>query len=205
MLILHDMKASGNCYKVRLMLALLNTPFKSLTIEPSVGQSSTPEFLALNPKGKVPFLQFDDGKTLAESNAILLHLAEGTPYLPQDPFERAKVYEWLFFEQYSHEPNIAVRISISTVAAVKHMATPERMAMLLEGGRRALGVMETQLGETPFLVGETFSIADIALFAYTHKAPSGGFELFDFPKIQGWLKRVRDIDGFVDMNWLPQQ
>ena len=203
MLILHDMLESGNCYKVRLLLALQATPFKSIAIAPSAKQSSTPEFLALNPKGAVPFLQYEDGRTLAESNAILLHLAEGTDYLPSDAFERAKVYEWLFFEQYSHEPNIAVRISLSTIANRAHLATEEKMAALMEGGMKALFAMETQLAKTPFIVGEQFTIADIALYAYTHEADKGGFDLSTFPKVEDWLKQVRVIDGFVSMDWLP--
>ena len=203
MLILHDMLESGNCYKVRLLLALQGTPFKSIAIAPSAGQSSTPEFLALNPKGAVPFLQYEDGRTLAESNAILLHLAEGADHLPADSFERAKVYEWLFFEQYSHEPNIAVRISLSTIANRAHLATEERMATLMEGGMKALTAMEIQLAKTPFIVGDSFTVADIALFAYTHKADKGGFDLSPFPKIEDWLQRVRAIDGFVAMDWLP--
>lgn len=202
-MILHDMHVSGNCYKVRLLLALLNIPFKSKAIEPSKGQSATPEFLALNPKGSVPFLEFDDGRTLSESNAILLHLSENTPYLPKDPFARAKTYEWLFFEQYYHEPKIAVRISLKSDPARKDQATPQRMAELLAGGEKALSIMEKQLRESDFINGETFSIADIALYAYTHKAEKGGFDLSSFPAVERWLTRITRQPGFVDMNWLP--
>mgnify|MGYP001495199228 CR=1 FL=1 len=203
MLILHDMRVSGNCYKVRLLLALLDIAFKSRAIEPSAGQSSTSDFLALNPKGSVPFLEFDHGVGLSESNAILLYLAEDTPYLPRDKFLRAKVYEWLFFEQYYHEPKIAVRIALQTVATRKHLATAERMADLLAGGVKALAIMEAQLEKTPFIVGDAFSIADIALYAYTHKAGEGGFDLSFFPAIIDWLARVEKQERFVDMNWLP--
>lgn len=203
MITLHDMKVSGNCYKVRLLLALLKIPFRSIAIEPSAGQSQTPEFLALNPKASVPFVAFEDGRTLSESNAILLHFAEGTPYLPQASFERAKVYEWLFYEQYYHEPQIAVRIALSTIHSRRDQATPERMAALLEGGNKALGVMEGALTEAPFVVGEYLSIADIALYAYTHKAERGGYDLTRFPALVRWLERVRSVPGFVDMDWLP--
>lgn len=205
MIILHDMHVSGNCYKIRLLLALLKIPFKSIAIEPAAGQSGTPEFLALNPKGSVPFIEFEDGTTLSESNAILLHLAENTPYLPTDKLERAKVYEWLFYEQYYHEPKIAVRIALTTMPQRQHEATPQHMAALLEGGEKALGIMENQLSETAFMVGETFSIADIALYAYTHKAKKGGFDLSLFPAVSNWLSKVREQEGFVDMDWLPNQ
>lgn len=205
MITLHDMRVSGNCYKVRLLLQLLDIPFKSIAIEPYTGQSSTPEFLALNPKATVPFLEYEDGTILSESNAILLHLAEATPYLPQDKFQRAKVYEWLFFEQYYHEPKIAVAISLMTVRERKHEATPERMKDLLAGGTKALTLMEKQLSQSLFMVGQSFSIADIALYAYTHKAEKGGFNLSFFPAIQAWLSRVSAQERFVDINWLPQK
>lgn len=203
MIILHDMRVSGNCYKVRLLLALLRIPFESIAIEPASGQSATPTFLALNPKGSVPFVEFEDGRILSESNAILLHFAEETSYLPKDRFERAKVYEWLFFEQYYHEPQIAVRIALATTPARSHEATAERMTALLKGGNRALSIMESQLQKTPYIAGTAFSIADIALYAYTHKAEKGGFGLAAFPAVAAWLSRIVKEPGFIDMDWLP--
>lgn len=204
MITLHDMRVSGNCYKVRLLLALLGIPFKSIAIEPSAGQSQTPEFLAMNPKASVPFIAFEDGRTLSESNAILLHFAEGTRFLPQQSFERAKVYEWLFYEQYYHEPQIAVRIALSTIPERQNQATPERMAALLEGGNRALAVMEKALAETAFIAGDGYSIADIALYAYTHKAEKGGYDLRLFPALSHWLDRIRAVPGHVGIDWLPE-
>lgn len=203
MLILHDMAVSGNCYKVRLLLHMLGIPFTSKAIEPSSGESSAPEFLLKNPNASVPFLEFENGRYLAESNAILLHLSEGTPFLPEGSWERAKVYEWLFFEQYSHEPAIAVRISLCSVAARAHLATPERMSDLLKRGQRALSVMENRLENCRYFAGDAFSIADIALYAYTHKAGTGGFDLDGYPKIRDWLYRVENQPDFVAIDWMP--
>src|SRR5688572_20717208 len=135
MLTLYSQQTSGNAYKPRLLLALLGVPFRIVEVNTYDGSTRKPEFLAKNPIGKVPLLEFPDGRRLAESNAMLLHLAEGTPYLPADPFERAKAYEWLFFEQYSHEPAIAVRRSILTAPERAHMRTPERLGPLLDAGK----------------------------------------------------------------------
>ena len=137
--------------------------------------------LAKNPIGRVPLIEFEDGRLLAESNAMLLHFAEGTRYLPSDKFDRAKAYEWLFFEQYSHEPAIAVRISIMTAPERAHMRTPERLAQLLESGNHALGVMETAAGGGGLAGGRRYSIADMALYAYTHRAELGGYDLSTYP------------------------
>jgi glutathione S-transferase len=151
----------------------------------------------------VPLLVFEDGRRLAESNAILLHLAEGTRFLPQDPFERALAWQWLFFEQYSHEPQIAVRRALLVYPQRAAQATPERMAALLEGGHAALAVMEDQLSRTPFMAGSTPSVADIALYAYTQDAAMAGYEMQRFPAVEAWLDRVRADPGHVPMDWLP--
>lgn len=196
----HD---SGNCYKPRLLMAKLGRPFAHVEVDSSDGSTRKPEFLARNPNGKVPLLELDDGRYLAESNAILLYLGEGTRFLPTDPFERALVYQWLFFEQYSHEPYVAVRRAIRTYPNRAHLATPERMAALLESGKHALGVMERQLAQTQFIAGQAMSVADIALYAYTHDAEVGGFALAEFPAISAWLKRVEADPGHVPMGWLP--
>jgi glutathione S-transferase len=151
----------------------------------------------------VPLLELDDGRLLAESNAILLHLGEGTRFVPQEAYRRALAYQWLFFEQYSHEPYIAVRKAILTVPRRAAEAKPERLALTLERGNKALRVMERQLGETPFLAGGTLSVADISLYAYTHEAGEGGFDLAEYPAIAAWLARVAADPGHVPIGWLP--
>jgi glutathione S-transferase len=151
----------------------------------------------------VPLLELDDGRRLAESNAILLYLAEGTRYLPQDRFERALCHQWLFFEQYSHEPYVAVRRALLTFPERAADATPERLASTLERGNKALGVMNRRLAETPFFAGSAYSVADIALYAYTHTAEEGGFQIAAYPAVADWLKRVEADPGHVPMDWLP--
>jgi glutathione S-transferase len=190
MITLYQQQDSGNCYKVRLVLAHLDRPFQTVAVSALDGSTRRPEFLARNPIGKVPTVRLDDGRYLAESNAILLHLAEGTALLPSDAYARAKVYEWLFFEQYSHEPAIAVRRALTVYAARRAEATPERMAQLLEAGNRALAVIERRLAAADWLAGDAFSIADIALYAYTHTAADGGYDLHPYPGIGQWLARV---------------
>lgn len=204
MLKLYSQQASGNAYKPRLMLALLGIPFRIVDMNTYDGSTRKPEFLAKNPIGRVPLLEFEDGRFLAESNAMLLHLAEGTQYLPTEKFDRAKAYEWLCFEQYSHEPAIAVRISILTAPERAHMRTPERLASLLEAGNRALGVMEKRLADADWLAGDRYSIADLALYAYTHRAELGGYDLSAYPGITAWLARVAAQPGHVPLEWRPE-
>jgi glutathione S-transferase len=189
MLRLHDNSFSGNGYKVRLLLTQLGTPFERIDYDIDRGATRTPDFLKLNPNGRIPVLEFEDGRILAESNAILSYLAEGTPYLPQDRFERALVLQWMFFEQYSHEPNVAtLRYWIT-----HNLLDDERRAMVA-GKRRwgyaALDVMEQRLAQRRYFVGERYSIADIALYAYTHVADEGGFDLARYAAIRRWLDRV---------------
>lgn len=203
MLTIYSQPDSGNCYKPRLLLAKIGKPFKHVTVSALDGSTRTPEYLAKNPNGKVPLLELEDGRFIAESNAILLHLAEGTAYLPKDAYERALVYQWLFFEQYSHEPYVAVRRALMVYPERASDATPERLASTLEGGDKALSVMETQLKKTPFLAGDALSIADIALYAYTHEAHRGGFNMDQYPFVQAWLARVAADEGHVPMDWLP--
>ncbi|MDR6430517.1 glutathione S-transferase family protein [Brucella pseudogrignonensis] len=203
MLTIYSQPDSGNCYKPRLLLAKLGKPFKHVTVSALDGSTRTPEYLAKNPNGKVPLLELEDGRFIAESNAILLHLAEGTAYLPKDAYERALVYQWLFFEQYSHEPYVAVRRALMVYPERARDATPEQLASTLFGGDKALSVMETQLKKTPFLAGNTVSIADIALYAYTHEAHRGGFNMNQYPAVQAWLARVAADKGHVPMDWLP--
>ena len=203
MLILYQQQDSGNCYKPRLLLAHLQLPFAVVDIDANDGSTRTPDHLARNPNGKVPLVEFADGRRLAESNAILLHLAEGTAFLPKDAFDRAKVYEWLFFEQYSHEPTIAVRRSLTIYPARRDQATPDLMAKLHRDGNHALGVMEARLASVDWLAGEDFSVADMALYAYTHMASEGGFDLAAFPGITAWLARISALPGHVTIDWQP--
>ncbi|MGU3398286.1 glutathione S-transferase family protein [Brucellaceae bacterium D45D] len=203
MLTLYSQPDSGNCYKPRLLLAKLERPFCHVSVSALDGSTRTPEYLGKNPNGKVPLLELEDGRFLAESNAILLYLAEGTRFLPQDAYERALVYQWLFFEQYSHEPHIAVRRALMIYPERARDATPERLASTLLGGEKALHVMEKQLEKTPFLAGQIYSVADIALYAYTHEAHRGGFDMDRYPSVQLWLARVATDEGHVAMDWLP--
>jgi len=203
MITLYDMVDSGNCYKPRLLLAKLGIPFRRIAVSSRDGGTRQADFVAQNPNAKVPLMLLEDGRPLAESNAMLLHLAEGTPFLPTDAYERALVYQWLFFEQYSHEPYIAVRKALVTFPERAAQATPERLAATLEGGNKALAVMEKQLEATPFLVGHSLTVADIALYAYTHMADKGGFELERFPAVSAWLDRVAAQDGHVPLEWAP--
>ena len=203
MLTIYGMSDSGNCYKPRLLMAKLGRPFRHVEVNSITGETRTAGYLARNPNGKVPLLELEDGRLLAESNAILLYLAEGTRFLPGDAYERALVCQWLFFEQYSHEPFIAVRRAILKYPERKSQATPERMASLLEGGNRALAVMEGQLAKTPFIAGGLLSVADIALYAYTQDASFAGYDMADFPHVSAWLERARADDGHVALDWLP--
>ncbi|MDQ0996544.1 glutathione S-transferase [Phyllobacterium ifriqiyense] len=200
---LYSQIESGNCYKPRLLMAKLSLPFEHISMSSVDGSTRKPDFMAKNPNGKVPLLEFDDGRVLAESNAILLHLAEGSRFIPEDAYERALMYQWLFFEQYTHEPNIAVRRALLVYPERAKDATPERLAATLEGGNKALLVMENQLQKTPYLVGTNLTIADIALYAYTHEANQGGFDLSAYPSVAKWLSRVAGDEGHVPITWLP--
>jgi glutathione S-transferase len=203
MLRLYDYYDSGNGYKVRLLLAQLGIPFEYVETDILRGETRTPEFLALNPNGRIPVLVLEDGTPLAESNAILFYFAEGTPYLPADRLDRARVLQWLFFEQYSHEPYVAVARYL-----LRHTEPDDPRRSMLEqrqkGGHAALGVMERHLAENPFFVGGRYSIADIALYAYTHVADQGGFELGSYPCVRAWLARVEAQPGYERMLLKPQ-
>ena len=201
MIRLHDNLSSGNGYKVRLLLAQLGVPFERVEYDIDRAETRTPEFLRMNPNGRVPVLELEDGRFLPESNAILFYLAEGTPFLPDDHFERAQVLSWAFFEQYSHEPNIA-----SPMYWITHnLPITEERRVMLEPKRKlgyaALGVMEGHLKDREFFVGDRYSIADIALYAYTHVADEGGFDLGSFPSINTWLERVAARPGHVPISW----
>jgi glutathione S-transferase len=187
---------SGNCYKVKLLAEQLALPYTWVGIDTLKKETQSEAFLSKNPNGKIPLLETPDGKLLPESNAILHYIAEGTTFLPKDRFEHAQVLQWLFFEQYSHEPYIATARYI-----VRYLRQPPELDAHLQTkmapGYNALQVMELHLSSQSFFVGGQYTIADIGLFAYTHVAEEGGFELKNFPAIRQWCERVRAQPGFI--------
>ena len=199
---LFDNLDSGNGYKVRLLLAQLGQRYDWTDLDIDAGKTRTPEFLKRNPNGRIPTLELDEGTNLAESNAILWYLAEGTPFVAADRLGRAQALQWMFFEQYSHEPYVATPRFI-----VKHLpADHPRRAELpdrLARGRAALAVMETHLEGRQFFVGKRYSIADIALYAYTHVAHEGGHDLAPYPGVNAWIKRVAAQRRYVPLTERP--
>ena len=194
---------SGNCYKPALMMSLAGIPFRWVETNVLMAETRTPEFLTLNPNGRVPLLQLPDGSLLSESNAMLMFLAQGTDCLPEDRYQNALVAQWLFFEQYSHEPYIAVaRFLLHFDHGME--IDEDRMTMLHERGLQALAVMETALSENPFIAGDSFTIADIALYAYTHVAADGGFDTGAFKTVSKWLDRVAGLPGHFDLDDIPR-
>ena len=189
---LYGTSYSGNCHKPKWILDRLGIAYDWIEVDALDGSTRKPEFLAINPAGQVPTLILEDGRMLAQSNAMMLHFAEGTDLIPADAFARAKMFEWMFWEQYSHEPQIAVRIARKHYLA---KSEAELEPSLLPKGNAALARMELQLKETPFLVGDTLSLADIALVAYTRKADLGGYTLRDYPAVRGWVIRVEELLG----------
>ena len=189
---------SGNCYKIKLALTQLGKPFDWVPVDIMKGESRTAAFLAKNPNGRVPTVELDDGTCLAESNAILWYFAEDTPLVPDTRLARTQVLQWMFFEQYSHEPNIATSRYI-----VRYLGNPPEKAAALaarvEPGYAALGVMETHLGRNDWFAGRGYSIADIALYAYTHCADEGGYDLARFPSVRAWLARVESQPLYLPM------
>jgi glutathione S-transferase len=189
---LYGSSNSGNCLKPKWVLDRLGIAHEWIETSSFDGSTRTPEFLALNPAGQVPVIVLDDGRILAQSNAMMVHFAEGTDLIPRDAYDRAKMFEWLFWEQYSHEPQIAVRI------ARKHYLgkrDDELDPALLTKGNAALARMELQLRQTPYLVGSALTLADVALVAYTRKADLGGFNLRDYPAVRTWVARVEAALG----------
>ncbi|MFC6439583.1 glutathione S-transferase family protein [Bowmanella sp. JS7-9] len=192
-----DLK-SGNCYKVKLLLDLLKKPHEWVHVDVVAGDTQTPSFLAKNPVGKIPLLEIEEDCWLSESNAILFYLAEGTEFMPTDPLGKAQVLQWQFFEQYSHEPYIAVARYI-----VEYLGNPPEQQARLEStrapGYRALAVMEQHLRKFKYMVGMEYSVADISLYAYTHVAAEGGFALDEFPAIRDWIARLEMEPGHEPM------
>jgi glutathione S-transferase len=199
MLTVYGMAMSGNCWKATQILRLTGHDFRFVATDGNAGQTRTPEFLAINPNGKVPAVALADGTVLVESNAILLHFAEGTHWLPAagtsaPNLARTRAMEWLFFEQYSHEPYIAVARNIRTYLKAAERF-PERMAQCMERGGQALAVMERRLSGHDWLTDAGPTVADLALFAYTHVADEGGFVLADYPGVAAWVARAAKLPG----------
>jgi glutathione S-transferase len=190
MLTLYDFLPSGNGYKVRLLLTQLGIPFEGVLLDIfGKKETRTPEFLAKNPNGRIPCVRLEDGTHLWESNAILFYFSEGTPFLPADRLQRAQVLQWLFFEQYSHEPYVAVVRAWHEFGLLEQNRA--QLADKVKNGYAALAVMESHLAKHPYFVGDRYTIADIGLYAYTHVAPEGKFDLGPYPAVRAWLERVR--------------
>lgn len=201
---LYDFLPSGNGYKIRLLLTQISMPFKRIEINILEGESRNSEFLSKNPNGKIPVLEIAEGKYLAESNAILMYLSEGTEFLPYDRFFKAQVLQWLFFEQYSHEPFIATsRYWISILGKADEYK--EKLQEKHQRGYEALQVMESHLTKNNFFVGESYTIADVALFAYTHVADEGGFDLTRFKAIQAWIERIKAQRRFISIDYIDKE
>jgi glutathione S-transferase len=194
----HGYSPSGNCHKLRMLLGHLGREHRWVETDSAHGATRTSEYLAKNPNGKVPMIELDDGRVMVESNAILVWLAEGTPYFGGDAWQRAQTLSWMFFEQYSHEPYVAVARFICGWTPID---SPRRadLPRLRERGRDALAVMEKHLAANPWFSAAGYGIADIALFGYTHCAEEGGFDLAAYPRVRDWLDRVRAQHGFVPM------
>jgi glutathione S-transferase len=193
--ILYDHPASANCLKVRVLLRQLGLEYASVTVDLFSGETRQPEHLARNPDGRVPVLELDSGQTIPESGAILLYLAEGTPFLPSAALERARVHQWLFFEQNQIEPGLAVARFMALIGRVAK--APEVFADRLRQGRRALESLQRGLVD-PFVAGASYTVADIALYGYVHCAADAGADLGDYPRITAWLERVEATPGFVN-------
>ena len=196
--ILHQMHISGNCYKVRLAAAQLGIALTLKDYGLHDGSTRTPAFLKLNSNGRVPLLEYEDGRLLPESGAILFHLSQGSKLQPQSAWDQAQMMQWMFFEQYSHEPYIAVarfwlKFAAPEALEAKRHLVPEWHAK----GRAALAVMEAHLATHDWFAGSAYSIADIALYAYTHTAADGGFDLADFPQVSQWIRRVASAPGYI--------
>jgi|TARA_E500000075_G_C6960813_1_gene305026 glutathione S-transferase len=189
---------SGNCYKIKLLAALLEIQHEWIHVDILEGGTQTPEFLNKNPNGKIPVVELADGRCLSESNAIINFLASGSALVSSDPYEYAKVQQWQFFEQYSHEPFIAVARFIA-----KYLGLPDdrraEYESKQEGGHKALRIMEEQLQQTPYLTGGQLSTADISLYAYTHVAGEGGFDLQNYPAVRQWLNLIQSEPKYVAM------
>lgn len=196
---LYNMNNSGNCYKPRLLAAHLNLDLELVAVDVVNGETRRADFIAKNKNGRVPLLELEDGQFLPESNAQLWYLAEGTSFIPTDAYERAQVLQWMFFEQYSHEPFIAVARFWWTIKPGGRTEKADEFAAWHQKGYEALNVMEEHLSTRSFFVGDRYTIADIALFAYTHNVPEAGMSLDAYPHIQNWLARISHQTNFIPM------
>jgi glutathione S-transferase len=201
MMTLYSMRRSGNCYKVRLALAQLELAHELVEIDILKGETRTPEFLAMNPSGHVPLLEVAPGRHLAESNAILWYIAGGSPLAPEDRVDRAEVLQWMFFEQHSLEPNLGAAYFWLTLVKGGRELQQHALEDWMEEGERALGVMERHLANHRYFAADRYTIADIALYAYTHVAHMCDFDLTRFPAVRAWLKRVAAEPRHVGMDW----
>jgi len=200
---LYSMQRSGNCYKVRLALNQLAIRYRLVEVDILKGETRTPEFLAKNPNGHVPLLEVAPGRYLPESNAMLWYLASGTSLAPEDSIDRAEALQWMFFEQHSLEPNLgSARFWLTMVKGGRELQQYS-LEDWMEKGYQALGVMEKHLQSHRFFAANHYTIADIALYAYTHVAPESGFDLTPFPSIRSWLKRVANQPAYITMDWRP--
>ena len=206
MFTLYSMPSSGNSYKVRLLLAHLGIDYHHVAAEYDGDNTltRTGDFLQKNPTGKVPTVEFENGECLSESNAILVYFGEDTRFVPKDKLTRARMFQWMFFEQNFHEGTVAVRSAVYVYPQREMDRSHKRLAELLEGGNRALDVMEVQLAKTPYLAGEQISLADLCLYGYTHSADRGGFDIKSRKAIAAWLQRVREEPGHAPLDWLPE-
>jgi glutathione S-transferase len=198
--LLYDSPVSGNCYKVRLLLTQLGIPFERRTLDVADRSNRREVLGGLNPALRVPTLILDDGRSLAESNAILWYFGEGTPLIPDDGYERSQVLQWMFFEQYDHEPAIAVARFLIAYSGLPREEVEKRLPRLHADGERALAAMEEHLTGREWLVGSSPTLADISLYAYTHVASEGGFDLGPFPAIRAWLDRVAALPGHIPID-----
>ncbi len=202
---LYSMQRSGNCYKVRLALAQLGLPYRLVELDILKGETRTPQFLAMNPSGRIPLLEVAPGRYLPESNAILWYLAGGTALAPEDRIERAEALQWMFFEQHSLEPNLgSARFWLTLVRGGRELHE-HAIEDWMEGGYQALAVMEKHLAGHDFFAAGRYTIADIALYAYTHVAHESGFDLTGFSAVRAWLGRVRVQPAHVSIEWSPRE
>ena len=198
-MLLYNSQVSGNCYKVRLLLAHLEQPYETYAVDVIDRSAPRDELAELSPTRRVPVLVLDDGRPLAESNAIICYLGEGTRFVPDDPYERAQMLQWLFWEQYEHEPAIAVARFLKTYSGKPEWWEARRVE-LAKRGAKALAAMEEHLSERDWFVGDSMTLADIALYVYTHAADEGGFDLEPYPAIRRWLQRVASEPGHVPID-----
>lgn len=201
---LYTTKGSGNCYKVQLLMRQLAIPFRMVEIDVLKGQTRSPEYLAVNPNGKVPFLMLPNGRSLGESNAMLLHLAEGSDLMPQDPFERTRVLEWLFWEQSSHEPFISPARFWIAIMPEGRAERQVEIATWHERGNKALKFMDDHLARHDYLVAGRYTVADIGLYGYTCVAHQGEFDMSNYPAVSAWLERVSAQAGYAEMMELAE-